>query len=77
MKTFKITYTYVNKYSTEIELEIEAEDETEAIKIAKQIENNNDLDYNLEKEVIDSRQCYLESIDANDANEVTDEISNA
>ena len=74
MKTFKVTYTYVNKYSTEIELEVEAEDETEAIQIAKQIESNNDLDYNLEKEVIDSRQCYLESINAN---EVTDEISNS
>ena len=72
MKKFKIIYTYVNKYSTEIELEIEAEDETEAIYKAREIENN--LDYNLEKEVKGSRQCYLESIDAN---EVIDEISNA
>ena len=73
MKTFKIIYTYVNKYSTEIELEIEAEDETEAIKKAREIENNNELDYNLEKEVKGSRQCYLESIDQSEA---TDEISN-
>ena len=74
MKSFKITYTYVNKYSTEIELEIEAEDETEAIQKAKEIEDSEDLDYNLEKEVKDSRQCYLASIDANEA---TDEISDS
>lgn len=74
MKKFKITYTYVNKYSTEIELEIEAEDETEAIYKAREIENIGDLDYNLEKEVRGSRQCYLESIDQS---EVIDEISNA
>ena len=74
MKKIKIIYTYVNKYSTEIELEIEAEDETEAIYKAREIENSGDLDYNLEKEVRGSRQCYLESIDANEA---TDEISNA
>ena len=73
MKKFKTIYTYVNKYSTEIELEIEAEDETEAIQKAREIENSGDLDYNLEKEVRGSRQCYLESIDQN---EVIDEISN-
>lgn len=73
MKTFKITYTYVNEYLTEIELEIEAEDETEAIQKAREIENIGDLDYNLEKEVRGSRQCYLESIVQS---EVIDEISN-
>ena len=73
MKKFKITYTYVNKYSTKIESEIEAKDKTEAIQKAIEIENIGDLDYNLEKEVKGSRQCYLESIEVNEA---TDEISN-
>ena len=73
MKKFKITYIYANKYSTKIELEIKAEDETEAIQKAREIENIGDLDYNLEKEVKGSRQCYLESIDQS---EVIDEINN-
>ena len=74
MKKFKITYTYVNKYSTKIESEIEAKDKTEAIQKAREIENIGDLDYNLEKEVEGSMQSYLESIDANEA---TDEISDS
>ena len=74
MKTFKITYTYVNKYSTEIELEIEAENKEDAERIAKEIENNGELDYNMEKEVYGSEQYYLDSIEIN---EKQDEISDS
>ena len=73
MKTFKITYFYIRKYETKIELEIEAENKEDAERIAKEIENSNELDYNLEKEVDGSEQCYLDSIEIEDKQ---DEISN-
>ena len=63
MKTFKAKYFYIRKYETKIELEIEAESKEDAERIAKEIENNGELDYNLEKEVDGSEQCYLDAIE--------------
>ena len=74
MKTFKAKYFYIRKYETKIELEIKAENKEDAERIAREIENSGYLDYNMEKEVDGSEQCYLDSIEIE---EKQDEISDS